>query len=180
MCGRRQRVWQTLREKPITVRGLDALFSVVEDPSWFVLAPEMFSKAKVASVMALATWLIPIASVMSPGSLTTQLVEVRYTDRCNVKSVNFSLEAVSDWRNPRHKQMGFNIAFFNTTPPPPEQSVADWYDQPSLNTKRITLLSFYTDTLVPERSSPCPGFNCTYELEVSLFGWVYSRCVRGN
>jgi len=120
--------------------------------------------------MALATWLIPLASVMSPGSLTAQLVEVTYSGNCVVKSVNFTLEAVSDWRSPRHGQIGFNIAFFNTTPPPPAKSVADWYDQPSQNTERITQLSIYTDQLVPEKSSPCPSFNCTYVTEVSQFG----------
>lgn len=37
-------------------RRPQALFSVVEDPSWFILGPEIFLKARVASAMALATW----------------------------------------------------------------------------------------------------------------------------
>lgn len=56
----RQRIWQTLREKTVSIRGLDGMFSVIEDPTWFVLAPEIFKKARVASVLAVATWYVII------------------------------------------------------------------------------------------------------------------------
>jgi hypothetical protein len=160
-------MWLSVREKPISVRGLDALFSVVEDPSWFVMAPEMFMKARVASIMALATWLIPIASVLSPGALTTQLVNRKYAEQCEVRTINFTQEADADWRSPRYGRAGYNIAFFNTTPPPPATSVADWFDQPSFQCDRITKLSLFSHQVVAEKASPCSGFNCTYDIEVS-------------
>jgi hypothetical protein len=49
-------MWQNVREKPISLRGLDALFQVVENPSWFFLGSEIFFKARIATLMALATW----------------------------------------------------------------------------------------------------------------------------
>ena len=52
-------MWQTVRERPISLQGLDALFQVVENPSWFFLGPEMFYKARIATFMALATWQVP-------------------------------------------------------------------------------------------------------------------------
>jgi hypothetical protein len=95
------------------------------------------------------------------------LVNQEYFDRCTVRTVNFTQEADSDWRSPRYGRFGYNVAFYNTTPPPPEASVADWYDQPSFQCDRITKLSFYSKQVVPEKTSPCFGFNCTYEIEVS-------------
>ncbi|KAF8535227.1 hypothetical protein BDD12DRAFT_856368 [Trichophaea hybrida] len=40
--------------------------------------------------------LIPLASVLAPGSLTTQLVSVDYTSLGNVNILNFSVEAISN------------------------------------------------------------------------------------
>lgn len=51
----RQRVWHTLRAKHITLRGIDGMFAVVEDPTRFA-TKEIFVKAKLATAMALATW----------------------------------------------------------------------------------------------------------------------------
>lgn len=51
-------MWYTVRQKAISLRDLDGLFSVIEDPSWFILGVGMMKKAKVASFMALCTWLV--------------------------------------------------------------------------------------------------------------------------
>lgn len=54
----RQRVWQTLREKPVSLKGIDGMFAVVEDPTHFV-TKELYTKAKIGTAMAVATWYIP-------------------------------------------------------------------------------------------------------------------------
>lgn len=57
-CGAenyRQRIWYTLRTEAITVKGIDRLFALTEDPTCFASKDVVF-KAKVAAVMALATW----------------------------------------------------------------------------------------------------------------------------
>lgn len=43
--------------------------------------------------------------------------------------------------------------------------MADWFDQPSFQSDRITKLAFFSQQVVPEKTSPCPGFNCTYDIE---------------
>ncbi|KAI5795266.1 hypothetical protein EDC01DRAFT_728137 [Geopyxis carbonaria] len=159
----RQRLWQTVRTKAITVRGLDALFSIIEDPSWFVMSREILSKARVASLMALATWLIPIASVIAPGSLTTASVLREYPNNtCLTRNLEFSYEGPSDWKKPRHGRKGFNIAFFNET----QNRDISWYDRPSENSNRIVTLAVYADKSldkpITETVSSCPGYNCTY------------------
>ncbi|KAF8243701.1 hypothetical protein K440DRAFT_611828 [Wilcoxina mikolae CBS 423.85] len=162
----RQRVWRTLRRKPVSLNGLDALFQVVESPVWFFMGSEMFVKARVASLMALATWLIPLASVLAPGALTAQMREVDYPapGECVVASLNFSKETATDWRA-RKNHLGYHLAFWNTTPPPPQKAEVDWYDQPSYNTKRLTTLSYMGKRILAEEKSPCGGFNCSYTTE---------------
>lgn len=57
----RQRVWHTVRNKAIKMHGLDALFAIVEDPTWFFKPDsgrEIMTKAKLATVMAAATWYV--------------------------------------------------------------------------------------------------------------------------
>lgn len=40
----------------MTLRGLDALFSIIEDPAWFVLSGELYRHAKMATLMGLMAW----------------------------------------------------------------------------------------------------------------------------
>lgn len=43
------------------MRGLDALFSLVEDPSWFIMSKEISLKAKIAALMVSNDyWLLAI------------------------------------------------------------------------------------------------------------------------
>lgn len=51
----RQRVWHTLREKHVSLKGIDGMFAVVEDPTHFT-TKEIYVKAKIATAMAVATW----------------------------------------------------------------------------------------------------------------------------
>jgi len=44
-----------MRQKAITLRGIDQLFAVVEDPTCFA-SKEIYLKAKLATAMAMATW----------------------------------------------------------------------------------------------------------------------------
>ncbi|TGZ78341.1 hypothetical protein EX30DRAFT_343242 [Ascodesmis nigricans] len=159
----RQRVWQTVRREAISLRGLDALFSVVEDPSWFFLAPEMYSKAKIATLLAFISWTIPLASVVAPGTLTTRIVEVRSVDKsCLVRSLNFSREGDYDFsKPPRHGSQGYSLAFYNVTPVPPKHSDYHWFEQPSYQSERLVLIAAYSPKLPTEAKTPCEGYNCT-------------------
>jgi len=51
----RQRVWYTLRAKDITLKGIDNLFALTDNPTRFY-SKDVLVRAKVAMVMALVTW----------------------------------------------------------------------------------------------------------------------------
>ncbi|KAH8150102.1 uncharacterized protein LAJ45_05788 [Morchella importuna] len=160
----RQRIWDTMRRKPLTLRGIDSLFAVVEDPTHF-FSPEIYKKAKLATAMAVITWIIPLASVLSPAALTTELAYiVGGNNSCEVHTVNFTSENINDWRKPRFRA-GESLAFWNVTPTY-EAKVKDkieWFDQPSFNAVRLFTLTTMSHTFIPMKS-PCMGFNCTWEL----------------
>ena len=40
------------------IKAIDAMFGVIEDPTFFFTSPEMIKNAKVASMMALVTWYV--------------------------------------------------------------------------------------------------------------------------
>ncbi|KAL7271987.1 hypothetical protein RUND412_005224 [Rhizina undulata] len=160
----RQRLWYTLRRKSMSVRGIDSLFAIVEDPTWFILSKELYMKAKLATLMAAATWLIPLASVLSPGSLTADLKNVTLPiSNCTVPNLNFTLENTADWRHPRHGLNGYDLPFYNTTPPPPAAGI-DWYDQPSKVASKLTTLTVLSQDSIGIKDSPCSGYNCTYAI----------------
>jgi len=50
-----QRIWTTLKRKPIALSGLGAIFNATNDATAF-LSWEMLSKAKIATFLALIAW----------------------------------------------------------------------------------------------------------------------------
>ena len=52
----RQRIWYTLRNKAMTINGIDGLFSATEDPTMFFLNWEMVRNGKLATLMAICSW----------------------------------------------------------------------------------------------------------------------------
>jgi hypothetical protein len=61
MCYR-QRIWHTFRTKPMTIMGIDGLFSATEDPSQFFYNWEMISNGKLATFMAICSWYVYMSS----------------------------------------------------------------------------------------------------------------------
>lgn len=116
--------------------------------------------------------LIPLASVVAPGALTTQLIEYKENASCTVRYLNFTNEGSTDWNASRHGRPGYTMAFFNTTPPPPAREY-DWYDQPSFNTDRLITLFAFSQDMPTEKGSPCAGWNCTYTMS---FTAPYYNC----
>jgi hypothetical protein len=104
-----QQVWMTVSRKPLPLSGIDSLFSILRyvrmlivcqsysyssclplsNPMLFT-SVDMLAHAKIATILALAAWLTPLASIPSTGSLriVTQ-ASVRQLG-CVVRSVDLS------------------------------------------------------------------------------------------
>jgi len=73
------RSWYSFRRQAMSVRGLDAVFGVFENPFWF-LTLEMLVKTKVVTLLALMAWLLPLTAIFSPASLTGKYLCILCTD----------------------------------------------------------------------------------------------------
>ncbi|EHK24942.1 uncharacterized protein TRIVIDRAFT_31057 [Trichoderma virens Gv29-8] len=84
-----QRAWLTARNKAVTVSGLDAMFSAAQNPlSFFSL--DFLRKAKAGAIMALLVWCIPLAAVITPGTLIVVPTTLSTSKSFPVPAVNFS------------------------------------------------------------------------------------------
>ncbi|KAL1798602.1 hypothetical protein ACET3X_002639 [Alternaria dauci] len=173
MCNR-QRIWYTFRRKAMTINGIDGLFSATEDPTQFFLNWEMIRNGKLATLMAACTWLLPLASVLSPASLTSELRTFNDTATCSVATLNFTQESTYDFRD-RSKLLLKSLNFYNTTESAGEEkqdsgdgSYFDYYDQPSKNARRLAFSSVYMQKPQARENASTAfcgsGWNCTYTI----------------
>ncbi|KAL7953123.1 hypothetical protein V8C34DRAFT_297785 [Trichoderma compactum] len=84
-----QRAWLTARNKSVTVAGLDAMFSAAQSPLSFFSA-DFLRKAKAGAIMALLVWCIPLAAVITPGTLVVVPTTLSTSKSFPVPVVNFS------------------------------------------------------------------------------------------
>lgn len=184
----RQRIWRTFRERALSVFSIDQLFLATEDPSLF-LNWETVSKATLVTLMALLIWLIPVATIVfSPAALTFGDIHESQNLTLSVPNLNFSAEVDKDWRHPI-KIDGANrksLMFVNTTDKTATQpGWFDYYDQPSADLKRISLMVAYSlkdQSLNREdaRITSCGGdFNCTYTIEFTGPGYKCKELAHG-
>lgn len=170
----RQRIWTTFRERALSVWSIDQLFLATEDPSLF-LNWETISKAPLVTAMALIIWLIPIATIVfSPAALTFGDIYETGSSNSPVPTLNFTAESFKDWRKPITMPDGTkrkSLMFYNTTDiAGTKEGFFDYYDQPSADLKRISLMTAYSlkdQSLNREdaRLDSCGGdFNCTYTI----------------
>lgn len=67
-----QRIWVTLRSKPVSLHAMDDLFSLTVDPTSF-FSWEIISKAKVLCLLAASMWCIPLVATITPATLSVHL-----------------------------------------------------------------------------------------------------------
>ncbi|KAI9675957.1 MAG: hypothetical protein M1829_003195 [Trizodia sp. TS-e1964] len=182
----RQQLWYTFRRKAMTLATIDALFAAIEDPTCFFIS-DMSLRATLATIMAAATWLIPIAAVLSPAALTTNIELLVNSTVCpSVPILNFTRESEYNFRDPVQfdDYPGYSLAFVNTTDLRAGPGYFDYYDQPSKTAKRLAILSVYSQKAVPGNTAAADscqsaGWNCTYSISFRGPGYKCDEMARG-
>jgi hypothetical protein len=64
-----QRFWFAVRRETLAVGSIDAMFSVLGDPTKFFNI-ELIFKTKLLFAFAVISYLLPVATILSPGALT--------------------------------------------------------------------------------------------------------------
>ncbi|KAJ8078229.1 hypothetical protein PM082_000435 [Marasmius tenuissimus] len=141
-----QRVWFTVNRNFIKVKGLDALFSVLNPGNPFAFfSLEMVKDAKVATAIAAVVWLLPFAVVPIPGALTIQTRAASSVQDVVVPHVNL-LE------NPRVGEGG-EIAVYD--------ELNQLYQGPSTSIQNLATRSLLSPS-ISSWLNPCPASSCSY------------------
>lgn len=67
-----QLLWRTLRTRPVTVGGVDALFGLVSN-IWNFRVWEVWRSGPALIVIAMVIWALPLVAVVTPATLTVRL-----------------------------------------------------------------------------------------------------------
>lgn len=97
--SRTQWVWLMLRKKWFTLDMIDSLFGIVSDPTLF-FTWKTIRQAKVATVMAIAMWMFPLAAILTPGTISVRTVAREETVPCSVPSLLFGFDHSSTATTP--------------------------------------------------------------------------------
>ncbi|KAL0069990.1 hypothetical protein AAF712_002887 [Marasmius tenuissimus] len=160
-----QRVWFTVNRNFIKVKGLDALFSVLNPGNPFAFfSLEMVKDAKVATAIAAVVWLLPFAVVPIPGALTIQTRAASSVQDVVVPHVNL-LE------NPRVGEGGEITVYddFNRKSGHANLLVGiprliffvELYQGPSTSIQNLATRSLLSPSISPWLN-PCPASSCSY------------------
>jgi hypothetical protein len=84
-----QWLWRELKSHIVSFKGIDAACAATKDPSALV-HKEVWRKAKRASTLALLTWLLPIATFISPATLNVHMMMMSTTHLMSVQTLNIA------------------------------------------------------------------------------------------
>lgn len=140
-----QRVWRSVRRKALSVSSIDGLFSLLRDPKEFFKG-EILLKAKLAVIVALLTWAIPIASIATPGTLT--VVPSSYLVSNTIRATTFP----DDGQGTLYDKQSWDES-------------GDWGVVAPINAlRKLTSLFFLTGSPILPDGLPC-GQNCSFALD---------------
>lgn len=115
--------------------------------------------------------LIPIASVLSPASLTAELQAFRNVTTCTgIANLNFTRESNFNFRVIIDHEIRRNaMSYYNTTDlAGVKEGFFDYYDQPSKNIRRLAISTAYLRKPQPRDQAALnfcgQGWNCTYSI----------------
>ncbi|KAG8714089.1 hypothetical protein FRC08_012376 [Ceratobasidium sp. 394] len=141
-----QRMWFSVRRKAMSVKSLDALFGAFGGDPRSLFQGDLYRSARLALLIAVSSWLLPIATVFTPATLRVKLVDRSSSADCLVPSVN--LNNVTDGGTIRYP------------------STSGLYSGPAPMTQRLAVQSLITGSFngFPYASGSPAGANTSYTL----------------
>ncbi|KAJ5951220.1 uncharacterized protein N7479_009633 [Penicillium vulpinum] len=83
-----QQMWATLHRKFVKLRGIDSMFAVLTSPI-ALLSPDLWVCAKTLILLAVISWLIPLTAIVTPATLSINLLPTTNITQLRVPTVNF-------------------------------------------------------------------------------------------
>ncbi|KAL1889150.1 hypothetical protein Sste5346_009099 [Sporothrix stenoceras] len=85
-----QQVWYTLRRTAMTVDGIDGMFDILNNPLALFASWDVIGNAKIVVLVALLSWCLPLASVVTPATLSVGTQPLTQTATKSVPALNLS------------------------------------------------------------------------------------------
>ncbi|KAF9469569.1 hypothetical protein BDZ94DRAFT_1303271 [Collybia nuda] len=134
-------LWNTVQSKAVKTNGLDGLFAVLNDPLAF-LNKDIWS-AYILIVVALVSWFTPLATIVTPGTLTVKPATSATDITCRTVSGNLP----------------------NTSFPAAITEGAGFYTGPTSAMKSLATRCLVTGTFVTS-NNPCGSTSCRYKTDL--------------
>ncbi|KAI1333632.1 hypothetical protein F5Y15DRAFT_338359 [Xylariaceae sp. FL0016] len=165
----KQRLWNTVRSKLLSLHALDSLFAATEDLSAMFNA-EVYKRAKVAMLLAVFVWLTPLMIILTSNTLTVEpALRVDDTTCLGIRTLNFSKEEVEEWRYPTRidSLVGTSVSLWNSTST--DIASPDWFDYytgASDQFVQVATHAAFMQQPIPQTNANIEicgsGWNCTY------------------
>lgn len=167
-------IWRTLRDKPMSIRGIDSLFQALVSPSSFFQFDMVFH-AKLATLMAVVSWLLPISAILAPTTLSVvDRTFGPYYDRLSVPNIDLSL---------RDGESNLLVSMlYERTVDNGQSGDGGMVSEPSYHFRGPSPITKYLLAQVAYGgdillfASPC-GYNCSYSIE---FAGPTLKCDKEN
>lgn len=158
--SRTQWVWVTLRRRKMTLGGIDALFGVSSDPTFFSNF-NMLRHAKFATLMAILMWMTPLTVILTAGTLVVTPVAQNKMIPCTVRSIVFPFDTKSSATLLKNTSFRRNMTVATS---------GGWTSEATLSigakTDRLLTWSIYSGSIV--RPLPLSPFSNSTPSEITL------------
>lgn len=141
-----QRVWRSVRQNTMTVKALDSLFGAFSGDPRSLFQGDLYRSARLALLLAVVGWLLPIATVFTPATLRIKPMTRSSSRSCIVSTMN--LNNITDGGLLRY----------------PPTNASRLYTGPAPAVQRLALQSLLTGTAARATylSDPVIGINTTH------------------
>ncbi|KAH6675854.1 hypothetical protein B0J14DRAFT_691908 [Halenospora varia] len=148
-----QHLWKLMRTGPFTLGAIDNLFDLKNDPTR-LFKSELLVKAKIALLLAISIWILPLLPILAPGSISVKAMSnIRIFPDITIQTLNFT-------RSFSTTLTGNTSYTFNFAEIQGNGATFDRYTGPSSRATGLIHSTVYGGhVLLP--SSPC-GANCTF------------------
>ncbi|KAK7425975.1 hypothetical protein QQZ08_007557 [Neonectria magnoliae] len=174
----KQLVWALVRHAASSIKAIDALFSITTDVTSLFVG-EVWRQTPKLAVIAIILWLIPLAAIVTPASISVSTAEVITTRTCEIPMLDFDKKFDWTWESPQMALANFNETqqidpdFPNGDEDPWETHIPAGYSYagPSPFIEKLLRRVFIGGQIL-DTPSIC-GPNCTYTASVPGLGY---RC----
>ncbi|KAG8738160.1 hypothetical protein FRC10_007219 [Ceratobasidium sp. 414] len=83
-----QRMWHSVRQQAMSVKSLDSLFGAFGGDPLSIFRCDLYRSARLALLIAVSSWLIPLATVFTPATLRVKSADRSSSASCTVPSVD--------------------------------------------------------------------------------------------